>query len=59
MRCLLRAEADVHHQRTYWAMGTVEQILDLKVEELSMAMQAVKLQIKMTSFRKLHSVFSF
>lgn len=40
-------------------MGMVEQILLLKVEERSMAMQAVKLQIKMMSFRTQHRVFSF
>ena len=40
-------------------MGMVGQILDLKAEERSMVMQAVKLPIKMTSFRTLHRVFSF
>ena len=40
-------------------MGTVEQIQALKAEERSMAMQAAKLQIKMTSFRRQHRVSSF
>ena len=40
-------------------MGMVEQILDLKAEERSMVTQAVKLQIKMTSFQRRRQVFSF
>ena len=40
-------------------MGMVERILDLKAEERSMATQAVKLQIKMTSFQRRPRVFSF
>ena len=59
MLCLLQVEVDVHHQRRYSVMGMVELILALKVEERSLEMQAVKLQIKMTSFRIQHRVFSF
>lgn len=40
-------------------MGMAEQILDLRADERSMVMQVVKLQIKMTSFRRRHQVFSF
>ena len=57
--CLLQVEADAHHQRRYSVMGMVEPILALKVEEQSLEMQVVKPQIKMTSFRIQHRVFSF
>lgn len=59
MLCLLPVEADEHHQRKYWEMEMVERNLDPKAEERSLVMQAVKLQIKMTSFQRRRRAFSF